>query len=270
MKRGGMTVSRIVSSSVFPIRSRLRVDARRLSAEAETTGQTRSAASSIKSMLQKGNQLLPHLVTFSPEAKSLWVEWFNAHAAEMEDPGFSDRHAGVYSKLRAHAPRFALILSRLRLACDPCPPQEPQPWTTADVSTLPPTIPVDVRGRSSWWNTSSRNQPDQSTDDRRDRQRGRQGAGRLDQTAWKAHVSRGGSPGGPASFPRPPRGFGRRNRRPQRRVGAIRPRHEPPTRQTRPQVEPGLRCPPRFDRSPRELPAIPLFQVPTPECLEFW
>jgi hypothetical protein len=97
-------------------------------------------------MLQRDDQLVPHSVAFSPEAKSLFIEWFNAHASEMEDPGFSDRHAGVYSKLRAHAPRFALILSRLRLACDPRPPQQPQPWTTGDVSTLPPTIPVDVRG----------------------------------------------------------------------------------------------------------------------------
>ncbi len=84
-----------------------------------------------------GEKSLPRLVTFAPEAKATWVDWFNRHAAEMEDPGFSDRHAGAWSKLRAHAARFALILSRLRQACDPCPPeggdQAPPPVAAADV-----------------------------------------------------------------------------------------------------------------------------------------
>ena len=123
-----MTVSWIASYSVFPIRSRLRSGREKeLSAEAEkdwsdAIGCLFNQAHAVKRV----TNCCPTWSAFSPEAKSLWVEWFNAHAAEMEDPGFSDRHAGVYSKLRAHAPRFALILSRLRLACDPCPPQEPQ------------------------------------------------------------------------------------------------------------------------------------------------
>jgi hypothetical protein len=53
----------------------------------------------------------PRLVDFSPEAKAAWVKWFNAHADEREEVG--DRHAGAWSKMRAHAARFALTLSRL-------------------------------------------------------------------------------------------------------------------------------------------------------------
>ena len=85
-----------------------------------------------------GEKTLPHLVTFTPEAKAIWVDWFNRHAAEMEGPEFPERQAGAWSKLRAHAARFALILSRLRLACDPCPPEAS--------NAHPPVAPVDVHG----------------------------------------------------------------------------------------------------------------------------
>jgi len=91
----------------------------------------------------------PHLVTFTPEAKPVWVVWFDNHAAEMEDPGFSGRYAGVWSKLRAHAARFALILSRLRLSCDPCPPTIGKSGIIARdsaLSTEPSVNAADVRG----------------------------------------------------------------------------------------------------------------------------
>lgn len=63
--------------------------------------------------------LRPHLCDFSNEAKKLWIEWYNGHSAliEAEDP--PPWVPGVYSKLRAYCARFALILSRLRLAMDP-------------------------------------------------------------------------------------------------------------------------------------------------------
>jgi hypothetical protein len=67
----------------------------------------------------------PNYLALSPAAKAEWVGWFDAHAEEMESPDFPDRHAGAWSKLRAHAARFALILSRLRRAClPPDPPRE--------------------------------------------------------------------------------------------------------------------------------------------------
>jgi hypothetical protein len=61
----------------------------------------------------------PFLVRFAPEAKRLWAEWFDAHAGESAAADFPDDLAGAWSKMKAHAARFALILSRLRLACDP-------------------------------------------------------------------------------------------------------------------------------------------------------
>ncbi len=88
-------------------------------------------------------------MTFTPEAKLVWIDWFNDHAAEMQDPGFSDRHAGSWSKLRAHAARFALILSRLRLACDPDPPTIGGAGIIARDPALPaePSVnAADVRG----------------------------------------------------------------------------------------------------------------------------
>jgi hypothetical protein len=60
----------------------------------------------------------PRLVSFTAEGKREWVVWFNHHSEEMESPDFPDGQAGAWSKMRSHAARFALILSRLRRACE--------------------------------------------------------------------------------------------------------------------------------------------------------
>ena len=89
----------------------------------------------------------PHLATFSPEAKAVWVKWFNDHSLEMDSPDFADRHTGAWSKLRAHAARFALILSRLRLACDPGSPVASAPNNqNSEEATTPQVNAADVRG----------------------------------------------------------------------------------------------------------------------------
>jgi hypothetical protein len=77
----------------------------------------------------------PFYVPFSPEAERVWGEWFDAHAEEVDAPDFPDDLAGAWSKMRAYAARFALILSRLWIACDP----------TADPRTGP-VGPDHVRG----------------------------------------------------------------------------------------------------------------------------
>jgi hypothetical protein len=59
----------------------------------------------------------PFYVSFTPEGKRAWVAWFNAHADEVAAPDFPEGRAGAWSKMRAHAARFALILSRLQWAC---------------------------------------------------------------------------------------------------------------------------------------------------------
>jgi hypothetical protein len=61
----------------------------------------------------------PFDVRFTPEAERLWAGWFDTHADETDAPDFPDDLAGAWSKMKAHAARFALILSRLWLACDP-------------------------------------------------------------------------------------------------------------------------------------------------------
>ena len=61
----------------------------------------------------------PWVVNLTRGALRVWAEWFDAQQGETRDPDFPEGLTGVWSKMKAHALRFALILSRLRLACDP-------------------------------------------------------------------------------------------------------------------------------------------------------
>jgi hypothetical protein len=61
----------------------------------------------------------PAFIHLTPEAELGWAQWFDAHSDESDAPDFSDDLAGAWSKMKAHAARFALILSRMWLACDP-------------------------------------------------------------------------------------------------------------------------------------------------------
>jgi hypothetical protein len=95
----------------------------------------------------------PHLVEMSQEAKSIWVQWWNRHVRETEDHEL-DGKSGAWSKMRVHAARFALILSRIRWACDPPPIGNhlekgvPLPETICDPEHGPPgpVLPQDVKG----------------------------------------------------------------------------------------------------------------------------
>jgi hypothetical protein len=82
---------------------------------------------------------------FGIRPKLRWVEWFNAHADEMEAPEFSDRQAGTWSKLRAQAAKFALVLARLRWASEP-PPLPPPGPRFAPVTGSNDADESDVRG----------------------------------------------------------------------------------------------------------------------------
>jgi hypothetical protein len=73
----------------------------------------------IQMMCEENNELKPHYVGFSAEAKHAWVEFFNRHCAEMESDDLLPVCVGFWSKLRAYAARLALILSRLCIALDP-------------------------------------------------------------------------------------------------------------------------------------------------------
>ena len=54
-------------------------------------------------------------LALSPEAKELWVAWYNAFKAEQRSPELPPTLIGPYGKLISYCARFALILSQLRL-----------------------------------------------------------------------------------------------------------------------------------------------------------
>lgn len=62
------------------------------------------------------SHLRPRVAALTPEAKGRFIEWFNEQGRLMDDP---ESRAGAMSKAHARCARLALILSRLRLACDP-------------------------------------------------------------------------------------------------------------------------------------------------------
>lgn len=78
----------------------------------------------------------PWLAKLTPEAKARSVAWFNVNGRAMDEP---DARSGALSKGEARFYRFALILSRLRLASDPCQPL----W---EANGVPPVTADDVGG----------------------------------------------------------------------------------------------------------------------------
>jgi hypothetical protein len=68
---------------------------------------------------EDSGELRPHFVGFDQQAKAAYVAWYNAHCEDLESLDMPPAHVGVWSKMRAYCLRFALILSRLRLAMDP-------------------------------------------------------------------------------------------------------------------------------------------------------
>ena len=70
-------------------------------------------------MSSKNGEPRPHVVSFTPEAERLWVDWYNAHVEEVNSPGFDEQALAGEVKLVDFAGRFVLILHLLTLACDP-------------------------------------------------------------------------------------------------------------------------------------------------------
>jgi hypothetical protein len=89
----------------------------------------------------------PNVVTFSLEAKQRFVAWFNEINDEMESPSFLESQAGAWSKLRAHAARFALILSRIRCASEMVPVEsEILGGLISEFAPISPIELIDVEG----------------------------------------------------------------------------------------------------------------------------
>jgi Protein of unknown function (DUF3987) len=55
-----------------------------------------------------GGKPAPLAMSLSPEAKIIWIEYFNRHRAEMSD--LDENLAAAWSKLEAYAARFALVI----------------------------------------------------------------------------------------------------------------------------------------------------------------
>lgn len=63
-------------------------------------------------------QEFAQLLTFTPAAKVLWVEWIQDHYRNQHDPFFPVNLRGPWAKLEGYCARFALILQMGRVACE--------------------------------------------------------------------------------------------------------------------------------------------------------
>ena len=62
-------------------------------------------------------QPAPRVLDFEPEARPLWQEWFDAHAAEAEAADFDEMLKCFWPKAVAYAARLSLVVHLLRAAC---------------------------------------------------------------------------------------------------------------------------------------------------------
>jgi Protein of unknown function (DUF3987) len=68
---------------------------------------------------ESSGEIRPNFIGLDQQAKAAWVAWYDTHCEESESIDMPPVHVGVWSKMRSYCLRFALILSRLRLAMDP-------------------------------------------------------------------------------------------------------------------------------------------------------
>ncbi len=61
---------------------------------------------------------LPQTMHLTQDGRAAWVEWYNAHAREMESPDLAAILKGPWSKLRSYCLRLALVIHLLRLVCN--------------------------------------------------------------------------------------------------------------------------------------------------------
>jgi hypothetical protein len=61
----------------------------------------------------------PRVIRLAPDAEARFIELYNRHVAEMNDPAFDPELRGAWGKYRESAAKFALNLACLRDACNP-------------------------------------------------------------------------------------------------------------------------------------------------------
>jgi hypothetical protein len=87
-------------------------------------------------------KLHPHCIPFSPEAKALWVRWYDEQVDESNGPAYDADELSVDGKLSDFAARLALILHMLNEACDP---------TRGESDPIPPLSLWAVSGAIKLW-----------------------------------------------------------------------------------------------------------------------
>jgi hypothetical protein len=55
------------------------------------------------------------------DARQAWIDWWNGHADEMNDPDLPAALLGPWAKLKSYAARLALVVHLLRLVCEETP-----------------------------------------------------------------------------------------------------------------------------------------------------
>ena len=80
----------------------------------------------------KGREVIP----FTTEGKALWVEWYNDHAMEQEDPSFPDNLRGPWAKMKGYAARLALILHMCRFASGEVASEEVDEYSMTGAAAL--------------------------------------------------------------------------------------------------------------------------------------
>jgi hypothetical protein len=63
----------------------------------------------------------PILLEMRADARQAWIDWWNDHADEINDPDLPAVLLGPWSKLRGYAARLVLIIHLLRLVCKETP-----------------------------------------------------------------------------------------------------------------------------------------------------
>jgi hypothetical protein len=68
--------------------------------------------------------LRPVILEMHADARQAWIDWWNGHADEINDPDLPAVLLGPWSKLKAYAARLALVVHLLRLVCTETPDEQ--------------------------------------------------------------------------------------------------------------------------------------------------
>src|SRR5262249_24391354 len=65
--------------------------------------------------------LRPVILEMRADARQAWIDWWNSHADEINDPDLPAVLLGPWSKLKSYVARLILVVHLLRLVCEETP-----------------------------------------------------------------------------------------------------------------------------------------------------